>query len=108
MVWESQLFPKNAHFIFVELFQGFDHAAFLNHFFDRCHTIVVSFNAICVLGASGFNRIGVDCSLSEHPVFGIEIQALCDFCLYLNERIPNDLTLSFRICYIFQFFQELR
>jgi hypothetical protein len=100
VVWESEFETTSTYFVLEELLDWFNE--FELEIFGQTAYVVVALHALSCLSTT-FNDIGVDSTLAEE-VDTFELASF--FFEHTDEFATDDLTLFFRICYIFKFGQE--
>src|SRR2546430_13518300 len=94
---KAQLTADLAHLILIERAERLDDATLVEQFLNAGDPVVVRLDSGSALASAGFDRIGVDGALSEHPMAVEQTMRLDDALLFGEELLANDVALALGI-----------
>jgi len=107
VVRNAEFFAECTDFVLVKVGERFEHEALFHEVQNFLHAVVVCLDFVGVLGAAAFDGVGVDGSLSHHPLVRIEVE-LCHFLvLDCQEFLTDDAALRFRRCHALELGEEV-
>ena len=102
---QAQLAAQQAHLVLVQLAQGLDDEAAVDHLLDFRHAVVVRLDERRVFRSAAFDGVGIDRPLHQLPVLP-QIQRPQFFAQHLDEQPADDRALPLGVGHARQFAQE--
>ena len=95
VVRNAEFFAEGTDFVLVKVGERFKHEPLFHEVEDFLHAVVVRLDLVGVLGATAFDGVGVDGSLSHHPLVRIEVELGHFLVLHRQEFLADDAALGF-------------